>query len=238
MSDEPDLSCGPTEDEAVCRCGCSGYDDRCNLYIRHYQAHTQVPESHTCCKIPGRKMTMDVRPDPTLHTDAEGKISIDWHTEDGLPGHLPVTVSPLVLEMMVKRHNDLVGFKPREEQSNLVDHAARELELIHEDKSTIAGYLKVIRAFADMGHSGGFAMVAIPIINELLQFKNLSPLTSHPSEWMHISPEVWGEKEGRGIWQSKRNPEAFSSDGGVTYTILSDAVDPEARDVHPSEVRK
>lgn len=60
--------------------------------------------------------------------------------------------------------------------SNLVKHARRELELIGEDPEFIKGYLKVIQAFADMGHSGGSASVAIPTINELLQFNNLSPL--------------------------------------------------------------
>lgn len=47
--------CGFTLDEAVCACGCSGYDDRCPLYLKHYHGITQVPESHTCCKIPGRE---------------------------------------------------------------------------------------------------------------------------------------------------------------------------------------
>lgn len=47
-------ACGPTEDDAVCACGCSGYDERCAVYLKHYGHITQVPESHTCCKIPGR----------------------------------------------------------------------------------------------------------------------------------------------------------------------------------------
>lgn len=46
--------CGPTDDEAVCACGCSGYDERCPLYLKHYHGTTQVPTSHVCCRIPGR----------------------------------------------------------------------------------------------------------------------------------------------------------------------------------------
>jgi len=46
--------CGDTDDVAVCACGCSGYDERCVLYLKHYHGTTQVPESHVCCKIPGR----------------------------------------------------------------------------------------------------------------------------------------------------------------------------------------
>lgn len=52
--DSEEKVCGLTNDPAECACGCSGYDDRCPLYLRHYNGTTQVPESHTCCKVPGR----------------------------------------------------------------------------------------------------------------------------------------------------------------------------------------
>jgi len=101
--------------------------------------------------------------------------------------------------------------------SNLVEHARRELELIGEEPETVAGYLNVIEAFANMGHSGGSASVAIPVINELLQFKNLKPLTNNPDEWMNVS-----EQSGYEMWQNRRNSEAFSDDGGKTYWLLSE----------------
>lgn len=104
--------------------------------------------------------------------------------------------------------------------SNLVNHARRELQLVGEDEVTIEGYLGVIQAFADMGHSGGSASVAIPVITELLQFKNLTPLTDDPEEWMHVAEEMWGEKDG--VYQNRRNGEAFSYDKGKTYYLLSD----------------
>lgn len=103
--------------------------------------------------------------------------------------------------------------------SNLVDHARRELELIGEDPDTITGYLNVIQAFVDMGHSGGSASVAIPVINRLLQFENLTPLTGDPSEWNHIADEMAGQPD---LWQSARNPEAFSNDGGKSFYLLSE----------------
>ena len=103
--------------------------------------------------------------------------------------------------------------------SNLVNHAKRELELIREDSDTIDGYLKVIQAFADWGHSGGSASFAIPIINELLQFNNLSPLTTDPDEWTHIHKDLTSGEE---LWQSQRNPRAFSMDGGRTYYYVDD----------------
>lgn len=102
----------------------------------------------------------------------------------------------------------------------LIDHAKRELEIIGENPETIKGYLKVITAFAEMGHSGGSASIAIPVINQLLQFKNLTPLTDNPDEWFHHGPpQVLDEG---GLWQNIRNSEAFSHDGGKTYYLLSE----------------
>lgn len=103
---------------------------------------------------------------------------------------------------------------------NLFDHARRELELVGEELATIEGYLKVIQAFADMDHSGASASVAIPVINELLRFKNLKPLTDNPDEWFYHDDTMWDGKTG--VWQNKRNGEAFSHDGGKTYYLLSE----------------
>lgn len=107
--------------------------------------------------------------------------------------------------------------------SNLVDHARRELETLGYDRETISGFLNVIQAFDEMGHSGGSASIAIPTINDLLQYKNLSPLTDDPDEWMYHDEGVWGEKGG--IWQNTRNGKAFSKDGGKTYTLTDDPKD-------------
>lgn len=104
-------------------------------------------------------------------------------------------------------------------QSNLVEHARRELELIGEEQSTIDGYLNIIQAFANMGHSGGSASVAIPTINALLQFKNLRPLTDNPDEWNHIAEDQAGQPD---LWQNQRNGEAFSNDEGKHYWLLSE----------------
>lgn len=98
-------------------------------------------------------------------------------------------------------------------QSNLVAHARRELELIGEEPDVIAGYLKVIQAFADMGHSGGSAFVAIPTINRLLSFENLAPLTDDPDDWIEV---------GYGMWQNRRCSRMFSEDGGKSYTDVDD----------------
>lgn len=105
-------------------------------------------------------------------------------------------------------------------ESNLVAHARMELSLLGEEPDVIEGYLKVIQAFADMGHSGGSASVAIPTINDLLQFKNLTPINDDPSTWLDVTN--MGGPDGEHLWQSKRNPEVFSDDGGKTYYLLSE----------------
>ena len=105
-------------------------------------------------------------------------------------------------------------------ESNLMIHARRELELLGEEPEIVEGYLKMIQIFADMGHSGGSASVFIPTLTRLLWFKNLTPLTDDPDEWVHHTAEVWGEPGG--VWQNVRNGEAFSDDGGKTYTLLSE----------------
>lgn len=107
--------------------------------------------------------------------------------------------------------------KEPKRESNYVKHARRELELLGEEYDTIVGYLKIIQAFSDMGHSGGSASVAIPTINALLQFQNLKPLTNNPAEWTDV-----GEQHGFPLSQSKRCSEAFSEDGGKTYYLLSE----------------
>lgn len=101
--------------------------------------------------------------------------------------------------------------------SNLVTHARTELTRIGEEPEVIDGYVRVVEAFASMGHSGGSASVAIPTLNALLQFKNLAPLTNDPDEWENVS-----EMSGYEMWQNRRNSEAFSDDGGQTYWLLSE----------------
>lgn len=45
------VKCGSTVDEAECACGCSGYDERCDVWTEAYVTRGEVPEWHTCCKV-------------------------------------------------------------------------------------------------------------------------------------------------------------------------------------------
>jgi hypothetical protein len=105
------------------------------------------------------------------------------------------------------------------EQSNLVAHARRELTIIREDTDVIDGLCKVVQAFADMGHSGGSAHFAALYLDKLLRYQPLSELTDDPGEWIDRHAEGLTPLP---LWQSKRHSEAFSTDGGRTYYLLSE----------------
>lgn len=92
--------------------------------------------------------------------------------------------------------------------------------MLGETEETKTQIIKIVQAFSDMGHSGSSAVFVMDTVDRLLHFKNLKPLTAHPSEWQYHDAETWGEPGG--IWQNRRNSEAFSHDGGIHYYLLSD----------------
>lgn len=104
---------------------------------------------------------------------------------------------------------------------SLVEHAERELALIPEDDEAFKdAILQAVKAFSKYGHSGSSHFVGVHILADLLNYRNLSPLTNDPDEWMFITDDIAGRKGG--LYQSTRNPEAFSHNGGKTYYLLSE----------------
>ena len=93
--------------------------------------------------------------------------------------------------------------------SNLKTHAEYELSLIGgEDdelqKSMNDNILKIVDVFSEAGHSGFSASYARGIIEKLLDFKPLSPLTGEDDEWVDV---------GDGLFQNKRCSRVFKEDG-------------------------
>jgi len=101
--------------------------------------------------------------------------------------------------------------------SPLVAHARHELALIGEDEWLTNGLCKVIAAFAEMGHSGFSAEHSTAILEKLLRYQPLSPITDDPAEW-----EDRSEMSGYPIWQNVRDSRAMSKDGGKTYTLVDE----------------
>jgi hypothetical protein len=105
--------------------------------------------------------------------------------------------------------------------SNLVDHAHRELELsgqLAEDPVYAGTLLATIAAFNAYGHSGASAEMARHQLHTLLGYGVLAPLTSDPAEW-EDRREI---SDGQLLWQSRRDPSAFSADGGRTYWLIAE----------------
>lgn len=112
--------------------------------------------------------------------------------------------------------------------SNLVDHAKRELAILGytgnepEDDPNRWMYdnvIQVVEAFAGGGHSGHSAFYALGVIQKVLNFQNVAPLTDNPDEWMNVCQYAIN---GEDLWQNCRNSECFSHDGGKTYYKLSE----------------
>lgn len=140
-------------------------------------------------------------------------------------------VSENVAESLWHKHLTLDD-RERLQDSNLYNHAERELRLIgmtvddpDEMNSEMTRHiLEMVAQFVSEGHSGMSAGYAIGVLEKLLRFENLSPLTDDPSEWNEVSYDD-------NVWQSRRRPDAFSNDGGKTYYLL----DEKPRRTHKSE---
>ncbi len=128
---------------------------------------------------------------------------------------------------------------PSSENSELINHAKKELSIagynIDVDIDSInsdtdyanmiaKGALELINVFSNQNHSGMSAGLVLQLFNKLVNFENLSDITSNPDEWTDVS-DISREP----LWQSKRNPSLFSKDGGKTWYNVNDKVVKEAK---------
>lgn len=118
--------------------------------------------------------------------------------------------------------NELTGLLGRPEpggESRLVAHARRELAGMAATEPEFAdAILGAVVAMAPTAEdSGGAFFAAQDVLRTLLNFGTLSPLSDDPDEWVDQS-----ETSGVPLWQSRRNPEAFSEDGGRSYYVVDE----------------
>jgi len=102
--------------------------------------------------------------------------------------------------------------------SDLSKHAIGELSLIKEDPKIILWYVSVIEAFNIMQLEPEASDHCVATLTQLLRYGNLAPLTDEPREWVQIGNE---------LWQSIRNRDAFSNNGGKTFKLYSENNDVE-----------
>lgn len=66
--------------------------------------------------------------------------------------------------------------------------------------------MKMVKVFADEGHSGFSAGMAISLFEKVARFQPLTPLTGEDDEWMEYI---------EGHWQNKRCPHVFKDSTGA-----------------------
>lgn len=115
----------------------------------------------------------------------------------------------------------IVEDRVEERESELVKYARHELELVldeaKEDGNEMDiriqeifndGILKVVKTFADCGHSGLTASLAIHYLERLLKYRPLTPLTLEDDEWNEIC--VQHNEDGQvKVYQNKRASNVF-----------------------------
>lgn len=117
---------------------------------------------------------------------------------------------------------------PVKSQSNIRDHAERELELLVNQPSATEGpddvmdeyearvhqgVMELLEVFINQHHSGMSAQWTLALFRDLANFKALTPLTDNPAEWNEV---------GEGTWQSTRQSSCFSRDGGATHYDINE----------------
>lgn len=144
----------------------------------------------------------------------------EW-TDDQAPLHEEGQYKQAAAELL-KKYEVILVPKERLVDSNLMKHAQVELALsgvdqdIYGDMTTNA-VLELLSVFTDQGHSGASASIVTELFHQLVQFKNLKPLTDDPTEWHSVAAQ-----SGYDLWQNKRNSACFSTDGGKTYYSVDD----------------
>jgi hypothetical protein len=101
--------------------------------------------------------------------------------------------------------------------SNLLDFAKKELSIIGMDENSLDidldmrnHILHMIEEFSQESHSGFSASYAISILEKLLKYQPLSPITGEDSEWTDVA-----EQSGYQLYQNKRCSSVFKSNGAA-----------------------
>lgn len=84
----------------------------------------------------------------------------------------------------------------------LEEFAKTELERVdlEYDGMVAQSVLDIVKLFAGQGHSGGSAIITIGVVERLMRYQPLTPLTGEEAEWTEVTD---------GQWQNKRCPSVF-----------------------------
>jgi hypothetical protein len=102
--------------------------------------------------------------------------------------------------------------------SAMSKHAIVELSLIKEEPKIVLWYVSILEAYNAMNLTEEASDHCLQTLNRLIRYENLAPLTNEPMEWVKVADD---------LWQSIRNYDAFSNNGGETYKLYSENNDVE-----------
>jgi hypothetical protein len=101
--------------------------------------------------------------------------------------------------------------------SNMLKWAEKELRLAGYDindpedgpnRWLAEGTLELLKVFAEQGHSGSSAPVAVALFEKLAMWKPIAPLIGSEDEWREVGTDVW---------QNTRNSTVFKGEDGRAY---------------------
>lgn len=93
--------------------------------------------------------------------------------------------------------------------------------------------LHMVEEFSKVGHSGFSAEYAIGVLEKLLRFQPLMPLTGEDDEWTDVS-----DMSGRTMYQNKRCPTVFKDETGTYDINAAIFIDKEGNAFTSSESRR
>lgn len=99
----------------------------------------------------------------------------------------------------------------------LGDHAIYELDYQGITDPDRANIITIVGTFANYTDPVERETILQKVLL-LLGFKPLTSLTSESAQWVDRSPTIGGNP----LWQSKRDPDAWSHDGGETFYYSSE----------------
>jgi len=117
---------------------------------------------------------------------------------------------------------------------NLYGHSVRELNLIGRTNDEIQNemnkcVLEIVTVFSLQNHSGCSAAYILNLLENLLKFKNIAPLTGADDEWNKFGDNYWQNNRLSTVFKTKDevydiNGIVFIDKNGAAYTNLESRV--------------
>ena len=135
--------------------------------------------------------------------------------------------------------------------SKFIEYAKSELDRIQKDEYGMQeminnDILEILEKFADQGHSGFSANYVINVLERLIRWKPISPLTGEEDEWITVDESTKQNKRCSGVFL-KQDGTAYdidgiivSDNGGITWfssgRFQKEITFPYMPPIHPEKV--